>query len=271
MGKRFVRGRGGTGDGWPLGDNEMIDGVRVIDFHSHTNQNESLGMLNDPGRMLHAMDMAGIDTACINHTYHLEGTRSNDITARFVQQHPERFKGVAYVSPVMAETMISELTRAIDKLCFIAIKLYPPSTPWDLNRKEWFPIYRFADERKLPILFHTSYESRCYPKYLGDVAPRFPGAIFVAGHSGNTAEGRSQAIAAAIAHSNVYLETCSSFRTPGAIEELVEMAGADKVLFGSDIPLMDPRSQLGKIVTARISDEAKRKVLGGNARRILKL
>jgi predicted TIM-barrel fold metal-dependent hydrolase len=41
------------------------------------------------------------------------------------------------------------------------------------------------------------------------------------------------------------------------------------VLFGSDVPLMDPRPQIGKIITARISDEAKRLALGGNAERLL--
>ena len=66
-----------------------------------------------------------------------------------------------------------------------------------------------------------------------------------------------------------YLETCSTFRTPGVIEELVDGVGADRVLFGSDMPLMDPRSQIGKIITARISDEAKQKILGGNAGRLL--
>jgi len=50
---------------------------------------------------------------------------------------------------------------------------------------------------------------------------------------------------------------------------LVNEAGADRVLFGSDMPLMDPRSQIGKIITARISDEAKQKILGGNASRLL--
>ena len=55
------------------------------------------------------------------------------------------------------------------------------------------------------------------------------------------------------------------------IEQLGEEAGADRVLFGSDVPLMDPRSQLGKIITADITDEDKRLVLGGNARRLLLL
>ena len=51
----------------------------------------------------------------------------------------------------------------------------------------------------------------------------------------------------------------------------MEEAGADRVLFCSDIPLMDPRAQMGKIITADISDEDKKLVLGGNAKRLLKL
>ena len=51
------------------------------------------------------------------------------------------------------------------------------------------------------------------------------------GHSGNTPSERGQAIAAAQANPNVYLETCSTFRTPGVIEQLVNEAGADRVLY----------------------------------------
>ena len=84
-------------------------------------------------------------------------------------------------------------------------------------------------------------------------------------------EARAEAIAAAQKYPNVYLETCSTYRTPGVIEELVEKGGADRVLYGSDMPLMDPRPQIGKIITARISSEAKRMALGGNAARLLGL
>ena len=101
------------------------------------------------------------------------------------------------------------------------------------------------------------------------MAPLFPHAYFVAGHSGNTPEGRAEAIAAALACPNVYLETCSTYRTPGAIEELVAGAGANRVLYGSDQPLMDPRPQIGKIITADIPEDAKRLIVGDNARRLL--
>ena len=56
-----------------------------------------------------------------------------------------------------------------------------------------------------------------------------------------------------------------------SIEFLVNGAGEDRVLYGSDMPLMDTRLQVGRIVTADISDEAKVKVLGLNAIKLLGL
>ena len=41
------------------------------------------------------------------------------------------------------------------------------------------------------------------------------------------------------------------------------------MLYGSDMPLMDARVQIGRIVTADISQEAKCRVLGLNAAELL--
>lgn len=249
----------------------MIDGTTVIDFHGHVGRWDRVGMRDDATLLLQAMDAAGIDKLCLFNIFHPDGTTGNDLTARFVEQHPDRFIGFAYVSPLLPARMVPELERAIDDLHFTAIKLYPPYTPWPLNQAQWHPIYRFADERGLAVLFHTGTEPQAYPRFLADVAPQYPNANFVAGHSGNVSPQREEAIAAAQAHPNVYLESCSTFRTPGVIEQLVAEAGADRVLFGSDAPLMDPRPQLGKIITAQISDAAKRAILGENARRLLRI
>lgn len=249
----------------------MIEGHTIIDFHGHVGQWDYLDLIDDPDMMLPAMDAVGIDKSCVFNIFHPDGQTGNDETAAFVAGHPERFIGFAYVSPLLPDGMVDELGRAVEKLGFRAIKIYPPYGPYALDHPVWDPIYAFANERGLAVLSHTGPEETCQPQQWRDVAPRFPNANFVVGHSGNMAPYRGQAIAVAQNCSNVYLETCSTFRSPGVIEELVAGAGADRVLFGSDIPLMDPRPQIGKIITADIDDEAKRLILGENARRLLKL
>lgn len=254
-----------------MNDYLMIEGAQVIDFHGHVGRWDRYGMIDEPERILHAMDGAGVDRSCVFNIFHPDGTTGNDLTARFVAHHPDRFIGFAYVSPLMPDRMRPELERAVDVLGFAAIKLYPPYTPWPMNEPPWDPIYAFANERGLAVILHTGTEPQSLPKLIGDVAPRFPNANFILAHSGNTPVERRQAITAVHANPNVYLETASTFRTPGVIEQLVNEAGADRVLYGSDLPLMDPRSQLGKIITAQIPDSAKRQVIGENARRLLHL
>ena len=169
----------------------MIDGVRVIDFHGHVGANDIMGMVDDPDLMLHAMDAGGIDVSCLFNIYYPDGTTGNDMTARFVARHPDRFVGFAYVCPLMpADSMVAELERAIDTLGLVAIKLYPPFVPWSLEHPVWDPIYEFANERELALIHHTGTEWQAYPKFLADVAPRFPKVKFVSGHSGNTPEAR---------------------------------------------------------------------------------
>ena len=247
----------------------MIGGIEVIDFHGHAGLWDGTGMVDDVDRMVAAMDAVGVDRSCIFGIFHLDGRRGNDRTAAMIAARPERFIGFAYVSPLMTDTMLDELTRAIDRLGFRALKLYAPYTTYKISDPQWDPIYAFADARGLAVLHHT--DERCSPAHLAEAARRFPNARFVAAHSGNTPPARKLAIAAARELPNYYLETASTFRTPGVTEELVAGAGAERVVFGSDTPLMDPRPQIGKIITADISDAAKRLILGENARRLLEL
>ena len=247
----------------------MIDGTTVIDFHGHPGRWGSLD--NRAETVLRAMDAVGIDRACVFDIHHSDGRTANDRTAAMVSEAPDRLSGFAYVSPLMPERMVPELERAIDQQGMLAIKLYPSFANINLNEPAWFPIYEFANDRGLAIITHTGIEPTTSPRFLAEVAPRFPKAIFVAGHSGNVAPIRREAIDAARGNENVYLETCSTFRTPGVIEQLVAEAGAERILFGSDAPLMDPRSQLGKIITADIDEDTKRMILGMNAQRILGL
>jgi len=68
-----------------------------------------------------------------------------------------------------------------------------------------------------------------------------------------------------------YLDLAGSVLLYGGLETMVERAGAEKILFGTDVPFIDPRPGLGRILCARISDDDKRKILGLNAKRLFDL
>ena len=249
----------------------MIDGQAVIDFHGHCGRWDSLGGTDNISEYLHAMDAAGIDRSVLFEIFDPAGRPGNEHLAEWMAPHADRFIGFAYVSPLCPQTMTDVLTHAVDTLGFRGIKLYPPYIERTLDDACWEPVYEFADQRGLPIISHTGVEPSCHPDQWHGVVDRFPRATFICAHAGNIQPIRDQAIRLARTHPNVMVETASSFRTPGVIEELVDTVGSDRILFGSDTPVMDPRIQLGKILTADIPDDAKRMITGGNAIKLLGL
>ena len=247
----------------------------VIDMHSHAGRWGSYGVDDDPDRFVRVMDAAGVDRACINCIFFGDARRGNDVVSGFVARHPDRFIGVGYVTPRYPDEAIPELERAFDKLGMKFLKVYPTYYGRPIDDPGYFPIFEWADDRGIVVMSHSSFiddgDTLTAPRRFIGLAQRYTRVRWLLAHSGNARPGQEQAVEAARACPNVYLEACTSHGEHGTIEFLVEGAGADRVLFGTDMPLMDARFQVGRIVTADISDEAKVKVLGLNAIRLLGL
>ena len=59
------------------------------------------------------------------------------------------------------------------------------------------------------------------------------------------------------------------FMHKGILEYVVEKAGADKLLFGSDAGWIDFNFAIGVVSFAEIGDEEKKKILGENMKKLL--
>ncbi len=104
------------------------------------------------------------------------------------------------------------------------------------------------------------------------IAGEYPRINFIMAHLGSFASQdwteHLQAIEVAKRYPNVYLETSSV-----VFFEYLEMAArelpAEKLIFGSDGPLVDSRVELFKIRLLKLSSEHEKKVLAGNILRLL--
>ena len=247
----------------------------VIDFHSHAASWGRHGMYGDPDRYIRIMDAAGIDKACINCIFFGDARRGNDTVARIVDRHPDRFIPVAFVTPHYPEEVIGELERAFGELGMKFLKIYPTYFGRSIDDPAYFPIFQWLNDRGLAVMSHATFPwDPPGVNILGRftaLSERFPKVKWVLAHAAGGGPRSAEAVQAARSIPNVYLETCTDWDAHGEIEFIVEEAGADLVLFGSDMSLFDARLQVGKIVTADISDEAKRKILGLNAIELLGL
>lgn len=106
------------------------------------------------------------------------------------------------------------------------------------------------------------------PAELATLAARYPDQIFICAHAGGEWE---QGLRAVRDTPNVWIETSGFDATAGFIEMAVREVGEDRLLFGSHLPSRSLGTELTKVTAAAISEEAKRKILGGNFRRLLDL
>ncbi len=213
-----------------------------------------------PESLVAEIDKFGVEACCV-FSLQIVGDPDfgNDEVKTMLEQFPGRFVPFTYVNPFSGEeAMLAELRRCLD-MGFRGVKLMLDSygsSPSD-NPLVEVPC-RFAHEHRQFILSH-SWGSADRIRYL---CQKYPDALFISGHSnGSYGEVCNEV-------DNLYICTCP-FLAWGQTEAYVELYGADRILFGSDLMDLPIGWGMGQIMYARISEEAKRKILGGNLKRLM--
>jgi hypothetical protein len=101
------------------------------------------------------------------------------------------------------------------------------------------------------------------------IAKAHPRASILLGHSGVTWRGYEQAQEAAAAAPNLYLELSGSQRNRTMLERCVDRLGAERIVYGSDMPALDPAGTLADVFTANVTDNDKEMILRYNFLRLL--
>jgi len=152
---------------------------------------------------------------------------------------------------------------------FVGIKPYWPYQQFSLLDERLAPWLAYADARRLLCLVHTtSDKALCESETL---CPRYPGVTFILAHAGSDYHNAEGCVRVAKACRNAVLEITYTSLTRGLVEYLVSEIGADRVLYGSDLPMRDPAPQLGWVAYAEISEEDKKKILYGNINKLMAL
>jgi predicted TIM-barrel fold metal-dependent hydrolase len=219
-----------------------------------------------PEGLVTVMDRVGVDKTVVSHMQCMstDVDWGNAEILRGMEACPGRILGYISVFPSTVQ-QVAESVRRWFALGFTGLKFHDSNQfPYDDTAYE--PAYEFADRHRLPILLHTWGQEHEF-RAARTVAARYANLTFLLGHSGSANIDRY--IETANAAENIYLETCFSRAPRGTVETLVQRAGADKVVWGSDSYFYSMTQQVGKILGARISDDDKIKVMRTNAENIL--
>lgn len=182
------------------------------------------------------------------------------------------------VNPNMVARPAHELRRYVEGEGFKGLKLYPTYQQFYPNDNNIYPIYAVAEELGIPIMAHTGSSvfrgSRMKygdPIFFDDVAVDFPDLVILLVHGGRGFWYNAAAFLAQL-HPNVYVEV-SGLPPQKLLNYFPNMERlAHKFVFGSDWPgVSGIKHCVDQINKLPINDEAREKILEGNARKLLKL
>lgn len=142
------------------------------------------------------------------------------------------------------------------------------------------PVMALCKNRNLPVLIHTNEPvGHLYPgktpvtlSQIYNLAQRYPDNKIVLAHWGggifffNLLKKEAKTVL-----KNIWYDTAASpyLYDPEIFKSAIDLAGVDKILFGSDFPLLKPSRYYKELEKAKISKEESGKILGGNAADIL--
>jgi predicted TIM-barrel fold metal-dependent hydrolase len=249
-------------------------GVDFIDAHAHLGP---VGMWpgEDPDlpaqarAMLGWMDRLGLSLTLVSGEQALfcEPVEGNRFLEDSLAPYGDRFHGYLAFNPFYRRELEARLDDFFARPFFVGFKVLCDYWRVPLTDPRFTPAWEYAHAHRLPILAHTWGGPYDAPSLLQEIAPAYPDAIFLLGHSGGSV--RSEAEELAVANPNVYLEWCGSFTCPDSWVRTIQRVGADHVIFGSDAIAHDIYWELGRLLSQDLPDAQLAPLLGANMREIL--
>ncbi|HEX7375995.1 MAG TPA: amidohydrolase family protein [Pirellulales bacterium] len=251
--------------------------IRIWDLHCHIASTAGRTPTERMADLMRYADRMRIERLCVYMGYPFSKRPSaerlrveNDQVLEALAHWHDRAFGFCYVSPEHVEASLKEIDRCVRDGPMVGIKLWVARRCSDVAIDA---IIRRAAELKAVIFQHTWFKTdggnlpgESTPQDLVELARRHPGVPLICGHTGGTWELGIRAIRSSPLLS---ADLAGSDPTSGFTEMAVRELGADRVLYGSDVPGRSFASQLAKVLDADIGDAAKEKILGGNLRRLL--
>ncbi len=200
-------------------------------------------------------------------------TDGNEEVLRAVESR-DKIYGYVTVSPHYLEQSAAEIDKYAAHPKFLGLKNHPFITGERVNTPRNLEILEHLrrNEYRLPILLHTYDVADCLSVI--DAAGRFPEQTFIMGHMcGPEWRACVDLLAdAGEACEKVYVEPAScSHPVADKIRYARDKLGIERIVFGTDMDIINPGFGLGMILGADISDEERHMILYENAVRLFGL
>jgi len=210
---------------------------------------------------------------------------TNEEIAELAHKNADVAIPFASIDPARGEEGVREARRLIKDFGVKGFKFHPSVQGFYPNDGLAYPLYEVIAEARLPALFHTGQTGVgagqragggirlkfSHPMYLDDVAADFPDMPIILAHP--SFPWQEEALSVATHKPQVYIDLSgwSPKYFPPILVQYANTLLKDKVMFGSDYPVISPERWLADFETLNIKPEVRPLILKMNAAKLLKL
>ncbi len=194
-------------------------------------------------------------------------------------RHPQRLIPFAVANPLAGDAAQQALRRALEAGAQGVGELMPDGQGFALSDEDGLPaLLGLAREYERPVMVHISeilghtYPGKGSqgPAEAWRLAVRFPANTLIYSHWGGGLPFYTLMPEVRRSLANVYYDSAASlYLYDDAIFALAADWAPDRILFGSDYPLISQERFLRRVRAARLGEPALRRFLGANASRLL--
>ena len=237
----------------------------IVDGHVHVKGGDRYKREFRPAEILECMDEAGVDKSVI-FSICLPSRPSNALTMDCYRAAPDRFIPFSHVVVEEGQGALDELARSFEEDAMRGLKLHCGEMN-EPSRELLEPVLAMCYDYQAPVLIDMANNL----PLARELAQGMPELKLIIAHLGapDDEDLAEQFIILAEAHENVRLDASYCHR-PWKIPEAIRRLGAERVIFGSDGPLIHPAIELAKIRVCKLSDKDFGKVTGENIMGLLR-
>jgi uncharacterized protein len=208
---------------------------------------------------------------------------SNEEVVQFANDNRDIAIPFASIDPHRGAEGVQEAKRLLSAGVVRGLKLHPPVQQFFPNDRVAYPLYEVFAEARLPVIFHTGHSGigtglpggggvrlkYGNPLPIDDVAVDFPTMPIIMAHP--SFPWQDEAISICLHKPNVYIDL-SGWSPKYFSATLIQYANTllkNKVMFGSDYPLITPDRWLADFKKIAIREEVRPLILKENAVRLL--
>ncbi|MFD8481784.1 amidohydrolase family protein [Kitasatospora sp. NPDC059673] len=191
----------------------------------------------------------------------------------------------ASIDPFRGRAGVRQARRLVEEFGVKGFKFHPSIQAFFPNDRLAYPLYELIEETGTVALFHTGQTGigagvpggggirlkYANPMHVDDVAADFPHLKIVLAHPSFPWQDEALAVATHKPGVHIDLSGWSPKYFPPQLVQYANTLLKDKVLFGSDYPVLTPDRWLADFAKLPIKDEVRPKILKDNAARLLGL